>query len=310
MPVVKSRQMQSTKKFPDGCNRGSPWIGRTLCAWGQLAGGQLSANALRKRFFQPRRDARDLGKSRTMLAPMCVVPRRDWTNKIDLEHSRFPNAANLGLANAAKSSARHPCTNAPGDCPVPGCAEVIWKYNLKSHIEKTHTAANLDAYKFYYEIDAEERTLLKTASFPEDRADAMLDALDDEDFDGSISAHSPPEEDIRIEEPNASPPAIEHHDDTPTSPLSNRPSAATRVPDTLHEQDTAEPPRPRPRPRPKVQLAVSLVEPTPSSLAAPFADAPVQGDMDDPEDAIVPPHQLLWTNLEALKACRCIRRRR
>ncbi|KAJ7800080.1 hypothetical protein B0H14DRAFT_2170664, partial [Mycena olivaceomarginata] len=89
---------------------------------------------------------------------------RDGTNKIDLEHSCCPNAANLGLVNAAKSSVRHPCTNAPGYCPVPGCAEVIWKYNLKSHIEKTHTVANLDAYKSYYEIDAEERTLLKTAS--------------------------------------------------------------------------------------------------------------------------------------------------
>jgi hypothetical protein len=91
-----------------------------------------------------------------------------------------------------------------------------------------------------------------------------------------------------MEEPNASPPPIEHHDNAPTSPLSNRSLAVTRVPDTLHKQDTAEPPRPRPRPRPKVQPAVSLVEPTPSSSAAPFTDAPVQGDTNDPEDAIVP----------------------
>jgi hypothetical protein len=33
---------------------------------------------------------------------------------------------------------------------------------------------------------------------------------------------------------------------------------------------------------------VSLVEPTPSSSTAPFTYAPVQGDIDDPENAIVP----------------------
>ncbi|KAJ7720895.1 hypothetical protein B0H14DRAFT_2300778, partial [Mycena olivaceomarginata] len=97
---------------------------------------------------------------------------RDGTNRIDLEHSRCPNAGNLGLVSAAKSTARTlftdpttlPCTNAPGYCPIPGCADIIWKYNLKSHILTTHPGADLDSYLSYYAITAAEREGLKTIS--------------------------------------------------------------------------------------------------------------------------------------------------
>ncbi|KAJ6570667.1 hypothetical protein B0H10DRAFT_1813335, partial [Mycena sp. CBHHK59/15] len=63
---------------------------------------------------------------------------RDGTNQIDLDHSQGPNAGNLRLKNAAKASEARPCTNVPDYCPVSGCADVVWKYNLKSHFERIH----------------------------------------------------------------------------------------------------------------------------------------------------------------------------
>ncbi|KAJ6575901.1 hypothetical protein B0H10DRAFT_1717438, partial [Mycena sp. CBHHK59/15] len=71
---------------------------------------------------------------------------RDGANQIDMNQSRCPNLVNLGLANTAKSSDKRPCTNVPLYCPIPSCADVIWKYNLKNHIQKTHPSANILTY--------------------------------------------------------------------------------------------------------------------------------------------------------------------
>ncbi|KAJ6572944.1 hypothetical protein B0H10DRAFT_2350756, partial [Mycena sp. CBHHK59/15] len=89
---------------------------------------------------------------------------RDGTNQIDLDHSRCPNAGNLGLKNAAKASEARPCTNVPDYCPVSGCADVVWKYNLKSHLERIHPTANILSYESYYLVMSEERRALKVVS--------------------------------------------------------------------------------------------------------------------------------------------------
>ncbi|KAF7371377.1 hypothetical protein MSAN_00774200 [Mycena sanguinolenta] len=81
----------------------------------------------------------------------------DGAVRIDTERSRCPNIANLGLATAANSSKNNPCTNRPLVCPVSPCPDIIWKYNLETHIRTVHPAANISNYKSYYELaDGEE----------------------------------------------------------------------------------------------------------------------------------------------------------
>ncbi|KAJ7207746.1 hypothetical protein C8J57DRAFT_1540855 [Mycena rebaudengoi] len=65
---------------------------------------------------------------------------------IDLEQSRCPNVANLGLGNAGKFSENRPCTNVP------------------SHIQRIHTGANVVAYKSYYDKHPSEKVGLKRIS--------------------------------------------------------------------------------------------------------------------------------------------------
>ncbi|KAJ7187789.1 hypothetical protein C8R46DRAFT_1241005 [Mycena filopes] len=106
--------------------------------------------------------------------PFCSIQLkkrkgRDGKNKIDLEHSRCPNLGNLGLVNAAKSSQRAPCTNHPDYCPIPGCADIVWKYSLPSHITTVHPAADLSAYTSYSFISPSERSQLKTISTKKQR---------------------------------------------------------------------------------------------------------------------------------------------
>jgi hypothetical protein len=48
--------------------------------------------------------------------------------------------------------------------PCARCADIVWKYNLKSHILTTHPGADLDSYQSYYAITAAEREGLKTIS--------------------------------------------------------------------------------------------------------------------------------------------------
>ncbi|KAJ6449855.1 hypothetical protein C8R45DRAFT_1128561 [Mycena sanguinolenta] len=102
--------------------------------------------------------------SRAYGNPHAKRKGKDGTNKIDLDHSRCPNVGNLGLAHAGTYSERRPCTNVPDYCPIPGCADVVWKYNLKSHIVKTHPTANILSYKSYCDIDPKERQGLKVIS--------------------------------------------------------------------------------------------------------------------------------------------------
>jgi hypothetical protein len=89
---------------------------------------------------------------------------RDGTNYIDMEHSRCPNLGNLGLVNAAKTTDRQPRTNVPDYCAVPACLDVVWKYNLQSHIRHIHPAADIDLYKSHYTVSSGEQTKLKAMS--------------------------------------------------------------------------------------------------------------------------------------------------
>lgn len=88
----------------------------------------------------------------------------DGATRIDMAKSRCPNLAKLGLATAAKSTERSPCTNRPLPCLIDPCPYVDWKYNLKSHISKVHPTANLSRYKSQYELAQGEEVALKTIS--------------------------------------------------------------------------------------------------------------------------------------------------
>ncbi|KAJ7303109.1 hypothetical protein DFH08DRAFT_825958 [Mycena albidolilacea] len=88
----------------------------------------------------------------------------DGAVRIDLVRSRCPNLGNLGLASAANSSRKRPCTNRPMVCPVSPCPDVVWKYALKNHIQTVHPHANLSNYKSYYELAEDEEVELKRLS--------------------------------------------------------------------------------------------------------------------------------------------------
>ncbi|KAJ6550561.1 hypothetical protein B0H10DRAFT_2379639 [Mycena sp. CBHHK59/15] len=97
---------------------------------------------------------------------IVLVKRRggDGATRIDLTKSRCPNLANLGLATAAKSSDRSPCTNRSLPCPISPCPDVVWKYNLEYHIRTVHPTANFSNYESHYALADGEELALKTFS--------------------------------------------------------------------------------------------------------------------------------------------------
>ncbi|KAJ7276899.1 hypothetical protein C8J57DRAFT_1584321 [Mycena rebaudengoi] len=102
-----------------------------------------------------------------IISPTCKregKKGKDGSQRIDLEQSRCPNVANLGLGNAGKFSENRPCTNVPVHCPLLNCADVVWTYNLKSHIQRIHPGANVVAYKSYYDKHPSEKVGLKRIS--------------------------------------------------------------------------------------------------------------------------------------------------
>ncbi|KAJ6579843.1 hypothetical protein B0H10DRAFT_1678265, partial [Mycena sp. CBHHK59/15] len=94
---------------------------------------------------------------------IVLVKRKggDGAIRIDMSKSRCPNLANLGLASAVKSTEQSPCTNTPLLCPISPCADIIWKYNLKSHISCVHPTANLSRYRSHFELAEGEEVALK-----------------------------------------------------------------------------------------------------------------------------------------------------
>ena len=49
------------------------------------------------------------------------------------------------LGAAGNSTVGAPCTNRPMACPVPGCALVVWSYNLEAHYVTAHLGAEFTA---------------------------------------------------------------------------------------------------------------------------------------------------------------------
>ncbi|KAJ7232149.1 hypothetical protein B0H12DRAFT_1029103 [Mycena haematopus] len=88
----------------------------------------------------------------------------DGAIRIDSTRSRCPNLANLGLAVAANSSQKNPCTNRPLRCPVSPCPDIVWKYNLETHLRTVHASANISNYKSYYELADGGKVELKRIS--------------------------------------------------------------------------------------------------------------------------------------------------
>ncbi|KAJ6583639.1 hypothetical protein B0H10DRAFT_2096937 [Mycena sp. CBHHK59/15] len=88
----------------------------------------------------------------------------DGAVRIDMARSRCPNLGNLGLATAANSSKKNPCTNRPLVCPISPCPDIVWKYNLKTHIQTVHPSAKVANYKSYYDLAQGEEIELKRIS--------------------------------------------------------------------------------------------------------------------------------------------------
>jgi hypothetical protein len=84
---------------------------------------------------------------------------RKGGESVDKEKSTCPNAVSLSLASASKSTTSSPCSNVPRQCPL--CEAIIWKYNLKVHIETTHPNATIANYEHHYRIEKTERIALK-----------------------------------------------------------------------------------------------------------------------------------------------------
>ncbi|KAK6971988.1 hypothetical protein R3P38DRAFT_2585558, partial [Favolaschia claudopus] len=88
----------------------------------------------------------------------------EGASRIDMDRSRCPNLGNLGLATAAQSSTKNPCTNRPLLCPISPCPDVVWKYNLQTHIQTVHPSANISNYRSYYQLAEGEEVELKRIS--------------------------------------------------------------------------------------------------------------------------------------------------
>ncbi|KAJ6609513.1 hypothetical protein B0H10DRAFT_1813581, partial [Mycena sp. CBHHK59/15] len=110
------------------------------------------------------RDANPCGFCLGTQCSIVLVKRKggDGATRIDLAKSRCTNLANLGLATAAKFSMRSPCTNCPCLCPIVPCQDIVWKYNLESHIRNVHPTATLTNYKREYSLAEGEEVALKT----------------------------------------------------------------------------------------------------------------------------------------------------
>jgi len=84
------------------------------------------------------------------------------TMSIDMKNSRCLHLRKISLKAAATFTHTSKCSNHPLACPL--ClpkSPAVWKYNLHSHIIKSHPTADVELYKTYFDISPDEITLMK-----------------------------------------------------------------------------------------------------------------------------------------------------
>ncbi|KAF8874313.1 hypothetical protein CPB84DRAFT_1853644 [Gymnopilus junonius] len=80
---------------------------------------------------------------------------------IDMQKSTCPSRRKVSLKTAQSFTENQPCTNHPLKCPI--CPKVVWKYNLKAHINDNHPTATVQLYESFYKLHGDEFILMKHA---------------------------------------------------------------------------------------------------------------------------------------------------
>ena len=81
---------------------------------------------------------------------------------IDMKSSQCTNLRKIPLKSAATFSHSSKCSNHPMACPLcPPKSPAVWKYNLRSHIVRSHPTADVELYKTHFDITQDEITLMK-----------------------------------------------------------------------------------------------------------------------------------------------------
>ena len=83
--------------------------------------------------------------------------------QIELCTSCCPNPiSKFFYAAASTESTNSPCTNVPVVCPLcPSTSSVIWKYNMKTHLIKTHPSVRSSDILTAYTISDSEKAALR-----------------------------------------------------------------------------------------------------------------------------------------------------
>lgn len=95
---------------------------------------------------------------------LCVLHLSDQMRRgkhqLDMTRSSCLMLVPFSFGNLSKSTPTNPCTNYPVKCPHSSCAKVVWRYNLKTHLQADHSLSNeriLGAHKELVEITEDER---------------------------------------------------------------------------------------------------------------------------------------------------------
>ena len=101
-------------------------------------------------------------------SPLCAFYLRKGrgatsAHQIDFRTSRCPNLINKFLYAAASTESTHsPCTNVPVVCPLcPSTSSAVWKYNMKTHLMKTHPSIRSSDVLTAYAISDSEKVALR-----------------------------------------------------------------------------------------------------------------------------------------------------
>jgi hypothetical protein len=81
---------------------------------------------------------------------------------INVEKSHCPYVRNIRINQAKTFSNAQPCTNYPFYCELcPENSPAVWKYNFRAHLLKVHDTANPQSYTKFWELNPNEKILLR-----------------------------------------------------------------------------------------------------------------------------------------------------
>lgn len=92
-----------------------------------------------------------------------LIKKRNKLPQLDTKRTACSMLVPFSIGNLSKITDGNPCTNYPLPCPVSTCAEVMWRYNLKPHLESEHrlTGERLSTHQKLYEITKQEKYKMK-----------------------------------------------------------------------------------------------------------------------------------------------------